>query len=105
MKMIDLDGSYEYSRILVIENAGEQAFVNSFYPNPSGGEVRVDVNATEGGRWTLTIADINGKNIAQRAYDLKKGKNTITLEHLAEGIHLVRFEYGRFSEVRRLIGF
>ncbi len=103
LKMIDLDGSYAYSRILAIENAGEQAFVGSFYPNPSSGKVRVDVSAPESGRWTLTVFDISGKSIAKRSYDLRKGKNTITLEHLAEGINLVRFEHGRFSEVRRLI--
>ncbi len=108
LKMIDraadrLDGSYEYSRIILIKNEAQLAVVGSFYPNPSSGKVRVDVNAPESGRWILTMVDISGKNIFIRAYDLQKGQNTITLEHLAEGIHLVRFEYGRFSEVRKLI--
>lgn len=102
LKMLDRDGSFEYSRIIVIENAGEQA-VGSFYPNPSSGKVWVDVNALESGRWTLTVVDASGKNIVRRTYDLQKGKNTISLEHFADGVNLVRFEYGRLSEIRKLI--
>lgn len=103
LKMIDRDGSFEYSRIISIENAAAQAVVGSFYPNPSSGKVWVDVIAIESGRWVLTVVDASGKNIARRTYDLQKGKNTITLEHFVDGINLVRFEYGRLSEIRKLI--
>jgi surface protein len=108
LKMIDraangLDGSFAYSRILSIKNEGAQTVVGSFYPNPSSGIVSVDVNTLESGLWVMTVFDASGKNIYKRTYDLHKGKNTISLELFAVGINLVRFEYGWFSEVRKLI--
>ena len=103
LKMMDFDGSFQYSRIISIENSAEQAVVGSFYPNPSNGKVFVDVYAVESGSWTLTLTDAAGRAIDTQVHHLKMGMNKIGLNRLSPGMNLVRFEYRQFSEVRKLI--
>jgi trimeric autotransporter adhesin len=103
LKMVDRNASFQYSRIISIENSVEQAVVGSFYPNPSNGKVFVDVYAVESGSWTLTIIDPSGKIISTRVHDLKKGMNKIIVHGLSTGLNLVRFEHGRYSEVRKVL--
>jgi len=102
LKMVDLDGTFKYSRIISIENSEEHAVVGSFYPNPSSGNVFMDVFAVESSQWTLTIFDAGGKNIGVEAHDLQKGMNKINLNGLSPGMKLVRFDHGSFSEVRKM---
>jgi hypothetical protein len=104
LKMVDVDGSFQYSRIISIENSAEQAVVGSFYPNPSNGKVFVDVYAVESGSWTLTVTDATGKTMGTQVIGLQKGMNKIEIHGLKAGLKLVRFEYRQFSEVRKLIG-
>lgn len=103
LKMVDIDGSFDYSRIISINNSAEQAVVGSFYPNPSSGKVFVDVYAVESGSWTLTIIDASGKIIGTELYELQRGMNKIGMNRLSSGVNLVRFEHGLFSEVRKLV--
>ena len=103
LKMKDMDGSFDYSRIIFIENSAEQAVVGSFYPNPSKGKVFVDVYAVDNGSWTLTLTDAAGKIIGKEVHHLKLGMNKIELSRLKSGMNLVRFEHGQFSEVRKLV--
>lgn len=104
LKMIDLDSSFAYSRIISIKNEGAQAFVGSFYPNPASGKVSIDVDALESGQWTVSIVDASGKSLSTRTYYLQKGKNTLRLDRSATGLNLVRFEYGQIFEVRKFVG-
>jgi len=103
LKMVDVDGSFEYSRIVSMDNSAEKAVVGSFYPNPSTGKVFVDVYAVESGSWTLTLTDAGGKVIGTEVHHLKLGMNKIDLNRLSPGMNLVRFEHGFFSQVRKLI--
>lgn len=103
LRMVDRDDSFEYSRIIFIDNQAAKPLIGPFYPNPSSGKVLVDVDALESGRWILTVVDASGKGIETRTYDLKKGKNTISLENFAPGINVVHFESGKFLQVRKLV--
>jgi surface protein len=108
LKMVDraangVDGSFQYSRIISMENSAEQAVVGSFYPNPSNGKVFVDVYAMESGSWTLTVTDAAGKILGTQVRDLKMGMNKISVHGLSTGLNLVRFAHGQFSEVRKVV--
>ena len=103
LKMIDLDGTFKYSRIISIGNAAERAVVGSFYPNPSKGEAFIDLFATESGRCTLTIFDAAGKKLGMEVRELQKGMNKISLKQLWPGVNLVQFQHGLFSDVRKVI--
>lgn len=101
LRMIDTDGSFEYSRIIYINNRMTKSVVGNFYPNPSSGPVFVDVYAEEGGQWTVTVVTAAGRVTGKRTYDLQKGKNTIRLEQFVDGVNLVRFEYGGLVQSKK----
>ncbi|MBL4586716.1 MAG: T9SS type A sorting domain-containing protein [Flavobacteriales bacterium] len=74
------------------------------YPNPSNGEIILDVNG-ESDRLDLTVIDVNGKQvfsetIGKIASSIKK---PINLNHLAKGIYLLKLANGKTSVTRKLI--
>ena len=103
LKMIDVDNTYEYSRLVSTENSPEKAVVGTFYPNPSNGKVFVDVFSVENKRWKITTLDLNGRMIRSETRDLQKGLNKIAFENAPPGLNLVRFSNDEFNEIRKLI--
>ncbi len=103
LKMVDLDGKYNYSKIISIENSVEQDVVGQFYPNPSTGKVYVDINSIERMNWSITTYDILGKTLNSETKILQKGMNKVMLDKLAQGFNFVRFENGKTSEIRKVI--
>jgi hypothetical protein len=107
LKMVDTDGSFDYSKIISINSFGqgsdEQQIVGSFYPNPSSGQVYVDLHAIENDDWKITVLDANGRITHSENRTLQKGMNKIALDHLPSGLNLVRFENGGFNTVRKLV--
>ena len=103
LKMIDMDASFKYSRVISIANAPEKSVVGPFYPNPSKGHVLVDVYSVENANWTITTHNVNGKIMHSEVRSLQKGLNKITFEKNVQGVNLVHFSAGEFSEVRKLI--
>jgi trimeric autotransporter adhesin len=103
LKMIDLDGKYNYSKTISIENSIEKSIVGNFYPNPTSGKVYVDVNATEKGNWNITTYDVVGKIVNTETRILQKGTNKVALEKLNLGVNFVKFETEKISEIRKII--
>jgi hypothetical protein len=103
LKMIDLDGTYGFSRIISIENDAEKAVVGNFYPNPGSGKVYIEITATEKGTWNITTYDLSGKVISFKSKLLQVGLNKISVEKLNRGLNLVKFENGIISVVRKVI--
>jgi hypothetical protein len=107
LKMVDTDGSFNYSKIISINSTGQSAedhgIVGPFYPNPSLGRVYVDLYTTENGSWTITVSDATGRVIRSENRTLQKGMHKITLDHLPSGLNLVRFDNGRYNIVRKLM--
>ena len=103
LKMIDLDGTYTFSKIISIENIIGKAIVGNFYPNPSQGKSYIEINALEKGRWNITTFDLTGKALKIDQKLLEKGKNIVTIEKLQQGVNFVKFENGVISEIRKII--
>lgn len=67
--------------------------VNSLmvYPNPAASSFHAVVSSEQATAATLTVTDITGRTVAQRAITLVKGAQTITtdISHLAPGMYLI----------------
>lgn len=103
LKMIDLDGTFNYSRIISCENPNEKSIVGSFYPNPSTGSSSVDIYASENGEWSLSVIDYTGKIVKKGTYILSKGMNKVDLKITHAGLNSIKFENGKDFEVRKLV--
>jgi predicted outer membrane repeat protein len=104
LKMVDLDGKYNYSNTISIENYMGKTNVGNFYPNPSQGITYIDITTLEKGDWNITTFDITGKVTHTQNTFLQKGLNTLTLGKLGKGVNLVKFENKGKVIVRRIVG-
>jgi hypothetical protein len=80
LKMIDKDGSYEFSGMVTIKvTEGIRSF--SVYPNP----VRNELQITSGANSLLNLVDINGKLL--RRVPVSTGNNTIDVSNISSGVY------------------
>ncbi|MHA6248544.1 IPT/TIG domain-containing protein [Pontibacter sp. CAU 1760] len=95
LKQIDLDGSHTYSKVVAVEtrgNAMEQVVVA---PNPLNYNSKVFVSANDRGKAVLTLHNMVGKRLFQKAVELHEGQNEIQLpvyERLPAGTYILTVE-------------
>lgn len=81
---------------------------NQNYPNPFYIETKVKYALPEKGNVTLTLIDMQGKEIAVLISEIKeKGEYTYTLNRddyqLRSGSYFLKFRSGEFSEVKKIV--
>ncbi|MBE9463772.1 T9SS type A sorting domain-containing protein [Dyadobacter subterraneus] len=103
LKMVDRDGSYNFSKIISISTAVDKDFVGSFYPNPSSGPVFVDVYAEASEAWQIRVFSTSGKMIASQSIMLQKGINKVPLTNLIKGTNIVQFQNSKTSTSKALV--
>ena len=104
LKMIDQDGSHQFSKIISVLNSFEKNIVGDFYPNPSGGPVFIDVYTKASENWQIRLFDINGKLIRAESRTLQKGMNQLDFTNLVNGVNIVQFENGQSIVSRKVLG-
>lgn len=99
LKMINLDGSFKYSKIVTVNGIINQPSL-SIYPNPSAGIFNISTtnftNAIE-----IKVTDLVGKVIVNQQVEA----NTITnlnLENQTKGIYLFHLKSGNFETTQKL---
>ncbi len=104
LKLIDLDGKFQYSKIINIVNYAENQTVGNFYPNPAVENFsNINISAEQKSEWKITKLDITGRIIKTENRILEKGLNTITVFGLEKGLNIVQFENEKIIEIRKLI--
>ncbi len=83
LKMIDNDGTYEYSHIISVQSAREDTKW-SVYPNPASSAISLESNEAT----TAKLYTIQGQVIA--IISINKGINTIPIAHLARGVYYIK---------------
>jgi hypothetical protein len=103
LKMVDLDGSSAYSKIIFLNTETDKNSIGQIYPNPTTGEAKVSVNTNTAGNWTVKLFDITGKLINSVNINLQKGVNEVELKKLGNGINYIQMSDGKTTEVRKVI--
>jgi hypothetical protein len=81
LRMVDLDGTSAYSKIVFLENDLKQSTVGEFYPNPIvGNEVQITINSNDNLDWVITSVDIAGRLLTNENKTLVKGENKLKLK-------------------------
>ena len=107
LKMVDLDGTFEYSEVLIIETDCQDRITElALFPNPAGTDfggivnikmfAELDQNSSPE-NIELIISDQLGREVLKKSVDILDGWNytQIDIENLGEGIYFVRPNIGR----------
>lgn len=105
LKQIDFDGSFEYSETLVVELKTSSTIVKDLSPNPSSGNVNLNVITKTSASWSITVYDLMGKAVYGEQRILNGGENTLdfNFSNLGNGTFFVRLENGNEQIYRKLV--
>lgn len=78
--IIDHDGTYSFSKIIVVKAIGEKAYSLISYPNPVHKTMTIQINATKSQNVSLKIINTLGKQVHNESIQLNVGGNLITLD-------------------------
>jgi hypothetical protein len=82
LKIVDIDGSFEYSNIVIIRIENSVQLVTKVAPNPFTGKVDVYLTLTHNSMVDFRFIDINGKLVFNKSVKGLKGFNWFTINDL-----------------------
>lgn len=85
LKMIDRDGTYDFSRIVNAIFAGSSTTI---YPNPAIDHFKVNKSEQVA---TIKITDLTGRKLSSHQYELQEG-NIVNVNGVPAGLYLVTIE-------------
>ena len=93
LRQVDFDGKVSYSNTIDIEVLRTDVVKTSIYPNPSIGQVNIEVSAGEGKKVVANIYDSQGKlvisNVINAISEASEMKSTIDAGALSKGVYFV----------------
>jgi hypothetical protein len=90
LKMIDLDGSFKYSKILAVKNNGQNVSGQfSINPNIIDAGGMLHVRSEVKGEYQLSIKNTLGQIEYTKMLQLNAGDNDVHTDHLSRGLHIV----------------
>jgi hypothetical protein len=97
LKMIDLDGSFEYSHVIVLESSKKGEFKASVHPNPSDGKFNLVVENPISEKLLLNIYDVsNSQLIKSERIDIPFGTLETTINKdfgwLTPGVYILEIK-------------
>jgi hypothetical protein len=95
LRMVDIDGKYKYSNVILIRKDAKSINGVSVSPNPiiGGNTATVRVSAIAAGKIDMRVIDLTGKIVLQQQSRVSEGVNSISinnLNHLQSGIYTVQ---------------
>lgn len=106
LKMIDMDGRFAYSNVIMIRKGGVKAGGLIVSPNPVAGNgmttVRFEANTK--GTVELRIIDLAGRVVLKQQNNVYEGTNSITMSNLNKlqpGMYLLQMSNGEATEVTK----
>lgn len=84
LKMVDIDNSFTYSRVIAIKNSSQLVSLELF-PNPASDLLQVQVPSTQRGEANIRITDAAGKQVYVKSFLLYEGVNALSIP--VAGLH------------------
>lgn len=80
LKMIDMDGKYEYSPVVAIGGNDKHSASFSVFPNPFTDHLSVNVSNAQAGNAKVEVYDLTGKKVFAQIYQVEAGDQVIKLD-------------------------
>jgi hypothetical protein len=106
LKIVDRNGSFEYSKVITIDNKTSAYNEAVLYPNPFTAETKLVVNSHTETNALVSVTDVHGKMIANETIALSRGTNTFMPqmpESAGKGIYFITVVIDGESQVLKMI--
>ena len=91
LKMIDRDGSFDYSLVRSLKFPDLRIGLVNIFPNPAGNTINISINADTIEQVALTIVNMHGQKVIQKTWLVDKGINKFVqdIRNLAKATYIV----------------
>jgi len=106
LKMVDNDGSFEYSKTIEVKTDADTKESVKVNPNPFINELTVSIETLVDSKATLEVVDINGKVTLTQNVNVTKGTSAINvdgIEKLKQGVYFVRVSTDLGTQVFKMV--
>lgn len=106
LKIVDKDGSFEYSKTIALENGQAHVVKAEVYPNPFSGNTRIYVTSSKETKAHITVTSIHGEVIADEMHDINTGSNSFipaAFESAKQGVYLISLEIDGVKQNFKLV--
>ncbi|MDB5251462.1 MAG: hypothetical protein JWP27_631 [Flaviaesturariibacter sp.] len=106
LKLVDLDGRFKISPVVLLQNEGAAVVINAVRPNPVVNQLSVSVTVAKAQELTMVLSDGYGRIVRTQVYKAVKGLNELkmgSLDGLAKGAYLLRVTYDEGSIQQMLL--
>lgn len=103
LKMQDLDGTYAYSRTVVVRVS--DARVAYVYPNPASDLLKISVPGQNAPKVTLKLINTSGQTVLEKPVDVVKGEIQLDLkqQRVPDGIYNIQLDFGGATQHFRMV--
>jgi Secretion system C-terminal sorting domain len=104
LKMVDLDGKFQLSKIVHVSLSGSTVPL-VIYNNPFVDEINVKVNVSMADNLTLSLTDMTGRTILRTTYNALPGDNLITIvpTSATAGVYILSIQGNTYSQAAKLV--
>jgi Concanavalin A-like lectin/glucanases superfamily/Secretion system C-terminal sorting domain len=104
LKMIDIDGSFNYSRIVIIKN-NTGLLTMELFPNPVSDVLQLQLPNAKRETVIISITDAVGKIMYTRTTQLNEGNNAVSIPvlHLSKGMHYLSVDNSTTRQTKQFI--
>ena len=105
LKMLDIDGKFDFSPIRTAILRGPDLDKFAIYPNPASRSVTVDFATNRKGRVEMELVDVTGKVLlrTQAASEIGTNLFPVNVSKIAEGTYFLKMTDGQTVSVQRLV--
>lgn len=107
LKMIDNDGTFEYSNIVEAEiTAPKQFMLSQNYPNPFNPVTTINYSLPIDSKVMLVVYNINGEKVAELVNEMQTAGSyniPFSANGLASGTYIYRLQAGEFVQTKKMI--
>ncbi|WP_162054137.1 choice-of-anchor D domain-containing protein [Pontibacter pamirensis] len=105
LKQVDLDGTSSYSKVVAVTGRAQGLALQVLVaPNPLNYNSKVYITVEESGKADVTLHDMTGKRMYQKAVDVKEGQTEMQLplyDQLPSGLYILTVEMnGQHRQVK-----
>ena len=104
LKIVDLDGSFKYSSVVVIQVTSKTIF--NITTNPVRDEIKGNIKLDDRQTVSFNIYDAGGRLVLRKSFAGERGINTFTIneiQHFSKGIYTIEAVVGKQHYIERLL--